>query len=70
MTGSRAFGQAVNPSDNLSLRFADGIVAIAESDVITVDDVRRESPSPYVAQMQREARNQEDFNRKFREPAG
>ena len=64
LTGTRAFGQAVNPSDNLSLRFADGIVAIAESDVITVDDVRREV-APYIAQMQREAHNQEDFNRKF-----
>ncbi len=52
LTGTRVFAQTVNPSDNLSLRFADGIVAIAESDVITVDDVRREV-APYIPQMQR-----------------
>ena len=44
--GSRALAQAssansVAPGDNLNLRFADGIVAIAEDKVITVDDVRR-----------------------------
>src|SRR5882762_2915697 len=30
------------PNDNLNLRFANGIAAVAEDKVITVDDVRRE----------------------------
>jgi len=64
LTGTRVFAQTVNPSDNLSLRFADGIVAIAESDVITVDDVRREV-APYIPQMQRDAHDQDDFNHKL-----
>ena len=33
---------AAAPSDNLNLRYANGIVAIAEDKIITVDDVRRE----------------------------
>ena len=35
--------------DNLNLRFANGIVAIAEDKVITVDDVRREIDAPHPA---------------------
>jgi peptidyl-prolyl cis-trans isomerase SurA len=70
----RAFGQtganfgvpagAVAGQDNLSLRFADGIVAIAEDKVITVDDVRREI-QPLIPQIQREAHNEEEFNQKL-----
>jgi peptidyl-prolyl cis-trans isomerase SurA len=52
------------PSDNLNLRFADGIVAIVEEKVITVDDVRHEI-QPLIAQVQRDARNEEDFNQKL-----
>ena len=66
VTGARAFGQSSTPvpADNLDLRFADGIVAIAEEKVITVDDVRREV-QPLIPQLQREARSEEEFNQKL-----
>ena len=54
----------VAPGDNLNLRFADGIVAIVEEKVITVDDVRHEI-QPLVAQLQKEARNEQEFNQKL-----
>jgi peptidyl-prolyl cis-trans isomerase SurA len=66
-TGAAAIGQTERPvatDDGLNLRFADGIVAIAEDKVITVDDVRHEI-APYIQQYQREARNQEEFNEKI-----
>ncbi len=47
--------------DGLNLRFANGIAAIAEDKVITVDDVRREI-SPLVADLQQRARNEREFN--------
>lgn len=50
--------------DGLNLRFANGIAAIAEDKVITVDDVRREI-SPLVAQLQRDARSEREFNEKL-----
>lgn len=63
----RAFAQAQNPaqavSDELNLRYADGIVAIAEDKVITVDDVQREI-APYIPQFQRESKSEQEFNRK------
>lgn len=65
LPGSGAFAQGVPAvSDNLNLRFADGIVAIAEEKVITVDDVRREI-GPLIPQIQREARSEEEFNQKL-----
>jgi peptidyl-prolyl cis-trans isomerase SurA len=51
-------------SDGLNSRFANGIAAIAEEKVITVDDVRREI-GQYAAQIQREARNEKEFNDKL-----
>jgi parvulin-like peptidyl-prolyl isomerase len=59
-------GLAQNPSgdDNLNLRFANGIVAIAEDKVITVDDVRREI-NPLLPQLNRESRNEQEFNQKL-----
>src|SRR5277367_4780646 len=66
-TGMSSIGQTEKPvatDDGLNLRFADGIVAIAEDKVITVDDVRHEI-APYIQQYQREARNQEEFNEKI-----
>lgn len=64
-TGARSFGQAaLPPADNLDLRFADGIVAIAEDKVITVDDVRREV-QPLIPQLQREAHSEDEFNQKL-----
>jgi peptidyl-prolyl cis-trans isomerase SurA len=55
---------SINTDDGLSLKFADGIVAIAEDKVFTVDDVRREI-SPFIQQIQREAHSQEEFNQKL-----
>ncbi|HVW20519.1 MAG TPA: peptidylprolyl isomerase [Opitutaceae bacterium] len=63
-TTASANGPSIQLNDDMGLRFADGIVAIAEDKVITVDDVRREI-SPYLQQLQREARSQEDFNQKL-----
>jgi peptidyl-prolyl cis-trans isomerase SurA len=52
------------PADNLNFRFANGIAAIAEDKVITVDDVRREL-QPLIPQLQHEARNEKEFNEKL-----
>ncbi len=49
------------PADNLDLRFANGIVAVVEDKVITVDDLRREI-APRVAGIQRSATSEKDFN--------
>jgi peptidyl-prolyl cis-trans isomerase SurA len=54
----------VTPGDNLNLRFADGIVAIVEDKVITVDDVRHEI-EPLIPQLQRDAKNSQDFDLKL-----
>ena len=52
------------PADNLNLRYANGIVAIAEDKIITVDDVRREI-GPLVPEIQKQARNEKEFNEKL-----
>lgn len=52
------------PDDGLNLRFANGIAAIVEDKVITVDDIRREI-APYIPQLQREARNEREFNQQL-----
>jgi peptidyl-prolyl cis-trans isomerase SurA len=52
------------PSDNLNTRYANGIVAIAEDKIITVDDVRREI-GPLVSQIQHDSRNEQEFNEKL-----
>jgi peptidyl-prolyl cis-trans isomerase SurA len=46
------------------LRYANGIVAIAEDKVITVDDVRREI-GPLVPEIQKQSRNEKEFNEKL-----
>ncbi|MGH7995980.1 MAG: peptidylprolyl isomerase [Opitutaceae bacterium] len=60
-SGFRLHGQTPPPDDGLNLRFADGIVAIVDDKVITVDDVRHEI-EPYLAQLQANAKSEEDFN--------
>ena len=55
---------AAKPSDNLDMRFADGIAAIVEDKIITVDDIRREI-APLIPQLQKEARNEKEFNEKL-----
>jgi peptidyl-prolyl cis-trans isomerase SurA len=57
-------GELAPTSDGMDLRFANGIVAVVEDKAITVDDVRRRI-QPYLAQMQREARNEKEFNEKL-----
>jgi peptidyl-prolyl cis-trans isomerase SurA len=59
-----AAAQTAPVDDNLNLRFANGIAAIAEDKIITVDDVRREV-TPLIPQLQREARNEQEFNEKL-----
>ena len=50
--------------DGLDLRFADGIAAIVEDKVITVEDIRRDI-GPLVATLQKDARNEKEFNEKL-----
>ena len=50
--------------DKLDLRFANGIAAVAETKIITVDDIRREV-SPLVAQIQRDSKNEKEFNERL-----
>lgn len=50
--------------DSLDLRFANGIAAIVENKVITIDDIRREI-GPYITQIQKEARNQQEFEQRL-----
>jgi len=60
-----ARGQAAAPvQDNLNLRYANGIAAIVENHVITVDDIRREV-QPLIAEIQRQSHNEKEFNEKL-----
>lgn len=52
------------PSDNLNMRFQNGIAAVAEGKIITVDDIRREI-APMIPELQRTARNEQDFNQRL-----
>lgn len=61
--GATGFAQTAE-GDGLNLRFANGIAAIAEDKVITVDDVRREI-APLIGQLQRDARSEQEFNQKL-----
>lgn len=67
-TGAWAqFGGAPAPSagDNLNLRYANGIVAVAEDKIITVADVSREI-TPLLPGLQREGiRNEQEYNAKI-----
>jgi peptidyl-prolyl cis-trans isomerase SurA len=55
---------AAAPNDGLDLRFADGIAAVVEDKIITVDDVRREI-APLIPALQKESRNEQEFNEKL-----
>src|ERR1017187_1041642 len=50
--------------DRLDLRFADGIAAIVEDKIITVDDIRRDI-TPLLQTLQQTARNEKEFNEKL-----
>lgn len=62
------FAQATTPpapiDDGLNLRFANGIAAVVESKVITVDDIRREL-APILPQIRRDSRNQQEFSERI-----
>ena len=60
----KAAAPANAADDGLNLRFANGIAAVVESKVITVDDIRREL-APILPQIRRESRNQEEFSEKL-----
>jgi peptidyl-prolyl cis-trans isomerase SurA len=66
LAGAAASVSAQTPpvGDNLSLRFANGIAAVAEDKVITVDDVCREI-GQYIPSIQKEARTQKEFDEKL-----
>ncbi len=55
---------ATGTDDGLNLRFANGIAAVVESKVITVDDIRREL-APILPQIRRDSRNQQEFAQKL-----
>lgn len=59
-----AFAQAKKPSDNLDLRYANGIVAVVEDKAITVEEVRREM-TPLVAEIQRGSRTPEEYEQRL-----
>lgn len=52
--------------DGLNMRYANGIAAIAEGKIITVDDIRREI-APLIEQLRGNARNEKEFNEKLQE---
>lgn len=52
------------PSDKLELRFANGIAAVAEDKIITVDDIRREI-APLVPEITRTSKNEKEFNERL-----
>ncbi|MSU23450.1 MAG: peptidylprolyl isomerase [Opitutus sp.] len=62
-TGATVLAQTAAPSTDLNARFANGIVAVAEEKIITVADVNREV-APLLPQIQREARNEKEYNEK------
>ena len=52
--------------DGLNMRFANGIAAQAEGKIITVDDIRREI-APLIEQVQKDSRNEKEFNEKVQQ---
>ena len=55
---------AAATDDGLNLRFANGIAAVVEEKIITVDDIRREL-APILPQIRRDSRNQQEFSQKL-----
>lgn len=64
LLGAGALRAQTASNDDARWKFANGIVAVAEEKAITVDDVRREI-QPLLQQLQREARNEREFNDKL-----
>jgi peptidyl-prolyl cis-trans isomerase SurA len=61
---SPATPPAPDDSSNPNLRFANGIAAIVEGKVITVDDIRREI-QPLIPQLQQSSKSEKEFNDKL-----
>jgi peptidyl-prolyl cis-trans isomerase SurA len=61
---SSASISAGSPADSLNLRFANGIVAVAEDKIITVADVMREI-IPLQQQIRNEARSQKEYDERM-----
>lgn len=59
--GAQPAQTPLTPAESLNLRFANGIVAVAEEKIITVADVMREV-APLLPAIQREARNEKEYN--------
>jgi peptidyl-prolyl cis-trans isomerase SurA len=55
---------AASNDDGLNLRFANGIAAVVENKIITVDDIRREL-APILPQIRRDSRNQQEFSQRL-----
>jgi peptidyl-prolyl cis-trans isomerase SurA len=64
LLATSGLAQNAVPEDDLGMHFANGIVAIAEDKVITVDDVRREI-TPLIPQLNRESHSDAEFNQKL-----
>ncbi|MBI3885184.1 MAG: SurA N-terminal domain-containing protein [Opitutae bacterium] len=64
LVAARGQQPAPPPDDGLNLRFANGIAAIVEDKIITVDDIRREI-APLIQQVQRESHSEKEFNEKL-----
>jgi peptidyl-prolyl cis-trans isomerase SurA len=65
LLATSGWSQTAAPADdNLNMRFANGIAAIAEDKIITVDDVRREI-TPLIPQLNRDAHSEQEFNQKL-----
>ncbi len=61
---SLAAAQPAPIDDGLNLRFANGIAAVVENKIITVDDIRREL-APILPQLRRDSRNQQEFSQRL-----
>jgi parvulin-like peptidyl-prolyl isomerase len=61
---AQAPSAAASATNDLNLRFANGIVAVAEDKIITIADVQREI-SPLLRDLQSRATSQEDFNKQL-----
>jgi peptidyl-prolyl cis-trans isomerase SurA len=64
LLAASGMAQTAASDDNLNLRFANGIAAIAEDKIITVDDVRREV-TPLIPQLQRDSKSEQEFNQRL-----
>ena len=64
LIATSGLAQTAPADDNLNLRFANGIAAIAEDKIITVDDVRREV-TPLILEGYTDSVGSDEFNQKL-----